>query len=83
MSELRLVPPATSLLSVAEAAVLLPVSRETIRRRLRAQAWPGGRCGRRYVLPRLFVTALAAAWASGSGVSDREFAALWAERRAA
>jgi excisionase family DNA binding protein len=74
----------SALMSVAEAAARLPVSRETIRRRLRSRVWPmAGRAGRRYLLPAPFVLGLAAAWASGSGIADGDFAAAWMNREAA
>jgi len=70
------------LMSVTEAAIMLRLSRMTILRRIKDESnpWPGGRSGRKYLLNRAFVTALAAEFGSGRNVVAEDFAAAWMAR---
>lgn len=68
------------LMSVTEAATMLRLSRMTILRRLKSEKWPGGRSGRKYLLSRPFVVALAAEMGSGTCVVAEDFAAAWMAR---
>jgi excisionase family DNA binding protein len=67
-------------MSVTEAAETLRLSRMTILRRLKSESWPGGRTGRKYLLNRAFVVALAAEFGSGRNVVAEDFAAAWMAR---
>ena len=71
------------LMSVTEAATMLRLSRMTILRRLKSESWPGGRSGRKYLLNRAFVVALAAEFGSGRNVVAEDFAAAWMARNTA
>ena len=72
------------LMSVTEAATMLRLSRMTILRRIKDESnpWPGGRSGRKYLLNRAFVVALAAEFGSGRNVVAEDFAAAWMARGA-
>ena len=84
MSEISLIAAGgAELMSVTEAAQMLRLSRMTILRRLKSESWPGGRSGRKYLLNRAFVVALAAEFGSGSNVVAEDFAAEWMTRGAA
>ena len=70
---------------MTEAARMLRLSRMTILRRLKSESnpWPGGRTGRKYLLNRAFVVALAAEFGSGRNVVAEDFAAAWMARNSA
>jgi hypothetical protein len=71
------------LISVQETARLLKVSPVMIYRRYHAGQFPGRRIGRKIDLYRPFVEALCGAIYSGRPVNVEEFAAAWADARAA
>lgn len=64
-------------LSVAEAADALRVSYITVLRRVSSGAWPGGRCGRKWLVSRPFIEALAVAISTRPQVNAEAFAADW------
>lgn len=69
-----------ALVSIAEAAMLLGVSKMTVRRRIHSKIWPSGRCGKKHLLPRSFIDGAVAAIEAGCGVDLDEFAAAWLAR---
>ena len=71
------------LISVQETAELLKVSRVMVYRRFHAGQFPGRKIGRKIDLYRPFVDALYGAICSGRLVNVEEFAATWANDRAA
>lgn len=68
------------LLSVAQTSLMTGLSKITVRRRLHAGAWPGGRSGRKLLVPRAFVLDLVAAIESGMELVNAE---AYAARRVA
>lgn len=68
------------LLSVTQTSAMTGVSKITVRRRLHAGEWPGGRIGRKLLVPRAFVLDLVAAIESGMELINAE---AYAARRAA
>jgi excisionase family DNA binding protein len=68
------------LVSITEAAMLLGVSKMTVRRRVHSKTWPSGRCGKKHLLPRSFVEGAVAAIEAGCGVDVDEFAATFLAR---
>ena len=71
------------LISVKETARLLRVSRVMVYRRYHAGQFPGRKVGRKIDLYQPFVEALHKAICSGGHVDVDEFAATWADSRAA
>jgi excisionase family DNA binding protein len=73
------------LLSVTQTARMVNLSGMTVRRRIHSGAWPGGRSGRKLLVPRAFVDDLIAAIESGSELVNAESYAAQraAERQAA
>lgn len=71
------------LISVKETAKLLKISRVMVYRRFHAGQFPGRKVGRKIDLYQPFVDALHAAICSGIRVDVDEFAANWADSRAA
>lgn len=72
--------PDRGLVSIAEAATRLGVSKMTIRRRIQSKTWPSGRCGKKHLLPLSFVEGAVAAIESGCGIDLDEFAATFLAR---
>lgn len=71
------------LMDVTEAAAKLRLSKMTVYRRLRSGEWPGGRCGRKWLMPRAFVLGLVAEISSGRNVIAEQYAAsAWPEAAA-
>ena len=68
------------LLSVAQTAKMVNLSGMTVRRRIHSGEWPGGRSGRKLLVPRAFVLDLVAAIESGLEFVNAE---AYAARRAA
>jgi excisionase family DNA binding protein len=66
------------LLPISEAARMLGVSKMTVRRRIKSDSWPSGRCGTKHLLPRAFVEGAVAA--VGRGIDIETFAQTWFEQ---
>jgi len=64
-------------LSIAEAAAALRLSKITVLRRVSSGAWPGGQCGRKWLVSRQFIEALAEAISTRPQVNAEAFAAEW------
>jgi hypothetical protein len=67
-------------LSVAEAAAAIGLSKITVLRRMRSGAWPGGRCGAKWLVSQPFVDALVIALTTSAQVNVEVFAAEWMTR---
>lgn len=63
--------------SITEAATALALSKITVLRRVSSGAWPGGRCGRKWLVSRPFVDALVVAITTSAQVNTEAFAAEW------
>ena len=75
--------PPSAFISVKDTAGLLGVSKETVYRRYHAGQFPGRRFGRAISILRVFVDDLVGEINSGRPVNVEEFAASWADARAA
>jgi hypothetical protein len=64
-------------LSIAEAADRIGLSKITVLRRMRSGAWPGGRCGAKWLVSQPFVDALVTALTTSAQVDVEVFAAEW------
>ena len=73
----------SAFISVKDTAALLGVSEETVYRRYHAGQFPGRRFGRAISILRVFVDDLVGEINSGRPVNVEEFAASWADARAA
>ena len=73
----------SAFISVKDTAALLGVSEETIYRRYHAGQFPGRRFGRAISILRVFVDDLVGEINAGRPVNVEEFAASWADARAA
>jgi excisionase family DNA binding protein len=69
------------LLPIAQAAARLGISRMTVYRRIKSGAWPSGRCGRNYLIPRAFIEGLLAEISAGRQIDHMDFAAAWFAQR--
>jgi excisionase family DNA binding protein len=69
-------------LSITEAAAALRLSKITVLRRVSSGAWPGGQCGRKWLVSRPFIEALATAITTSPQVNAESFAAEWMARGA-
>ena len=63
--------------SIAEAADAIGLSGITVLRRVSAGTWPGGRVGRKWLVSRPFIDALAVAITTRPQVNAEAFAADW------
>lgn len=66
--------------SITEAATALALSKITVLRRVSAGTWPGGRVGRKWLVSRPFIDALAMAIETRPQVNAEAFAAEWMTR---
>jgi excisionase family DNA binding protein len=66
--------------SITEAATALALSKITVLRRVSAGVWPGGRCGRKWLVSRPFIDALVVAITTSPQVNAEAFAAEWMTR---
>jgi excisionase family DNA binding protein len=73
----------SAFISVKDTAALLGVSEETVYRRYHAGQFPGRRFGRAISILRVFVDDLVREINAGRPVNVEEFAASWADTRAA
>ena len=73
----------SAFISVKDTAALLGVSEETVYRRYHAGQFPGRRFGRAISILRVFVDDLVGEINAGRPVNVEEFAASWADARAA
>lgn len=67
-------------LSIDEAAAALRLSYWTVFRRVSDGTWPGGQVGRKWLVSRPFIDALAHAITTCPQVNDKAFAAEWMAR---
>ncbi len=66
--------------SIEEAAAAIRLSYVTVYRRVSSGEWPGGRVGRKWLVSRSFVDALAEAIGTKPQVNAKTFAAAWMGR---
>lgn len=66
--------------SIEEAAAAIRLAYVTVYRRVRSGEWPGGRVGRKWLVSRSFIDALAEAISNKPQVDAKAFAAEWMAR---
>lgn len=66
--------------TITEAASAIGLSGITVHRRVSAGTWPGGRVGRKWLVSRTFIDALAEAISTKPQVNAEAFAAEWMAR---